>query len=145
MHRELGHAARLWDAGGREPSDLYRGARLAAARELSVELNATERAFLDASVDEADRERRRQMRTNRRLRGLLAAAAVLLVAAIAAGVLALAAHNARAQSAAEAQALTSDAERVGALALGEPTLERACCSPPPESRSRIASRPAATC
>ena len=79
VHRELGHAARLWDAGGREPSDLYRGARLATARELPAELNATERAFLDASVDEADRERRKQTRTNRRLRGLLAAAAVLLV------------------------------------------------------------------
>ena len=31
LHRQLGDAARLWDAGGREPSDLYRGTRLDAA------------------------------------------------------------------------------------------------------------------
>ena len=125
VHRELGHAARLWDAGGREPSDLYRGARLAAARELPAELNATERAFLEASIDEADRERRTQARTNRRLRALLAAASVLLLVAIGAGVLSLVQRDNAldAQSAAEAQSLTSDAERVGALALSEPTLE----------------------
>ena len=34
VHRELSRAAQSWDSGGREPSDLYRGARLAAAREL---------------------------------------------------------------------------------------------------------------
>ena len=34
-HRQLGDAARLWDAGGRETSDLYRGARLAGAIELA--------------------------------------------------------------------------------------------------------------
>ena len=44
-----------------------------------AELNATERAFLDAGVAEAERERRAERRTNRRLRGLLAGAAVLLV------------------------------------------------------------------
>ena len=33
LHRRLGNAARLWEAGGTEPSDLYRGARLAAALE----------------------------------------------------------------------------------------------------------------
>ncbi len=119
IHRELSHAARLWDAGGRESSDLYRGARLAAARELPAELNATERAFVEASVHESGRERRR-------LRSLLAAASVLLLVAIAAGVLSLVQRDNAldAESAAEAQALTADAERVGALALGEPTLER---------------------
>ena len=72
-HQRLGDAARLWDAGGRETSDLYRGARLAAALELvesrRAQLNATERAFLDAAAEEADRERRAERRTNRRLRG----------------------------------------------------------------------------
>ncbi len=118
--------ARCGTAGGREPSDLYRGARLAAAAELGVELNATERAFLDASGAEAGRERRAQVRANRRLRGLLAAATLLLVVAVAGGALALGQRdNARqSQAAAEAQSLTSDAERVGALALGEPTLDR---------------------
>ena len=28
LHRRLGDAARLWDAGGREAGDLYRGTRL---------------------------------------------------------------------------------------------------------------------
>ena len=114
-HRRLGDAARLWDAGGREPSDLYRGGRLAGAVELAeggrVELNATERAFLDAGVAESQRERRAERRTNRRLRGLLAGAAVLLVLAVAAGILSVNQRNR-----AESQALRSDAERVGALA-----------------------------
>jgi len=126
VHRQLGQAARLWDAGGREPSDLYRGARLASARELSAELNSTERAFIEASVDEADRERRTQIRTNRRLRTLLGAAALLLVLAVTAGALTLVQRDDAldARSAAEAQSLTSDAERVGALALSQPTLEQ---------------------
>jgi WD40 repeat protein len=51
---------------------------------------------------------------------------LLLGIAIAGGVLALGQRDRarRSQAAAEAQSLTSDAERVGALALGEPTLER---------------------
>ena len=114
-HRQLGDAARLWDAGGRETSDLYRGGRLAGAVELAeggrVELNATERAFLDAGVAEDQRERRAERRTNRRLRGLLAGAAVLLVVAVGAGILSVNQRNR-----AESQALRSDAERVGALA-----------------------------
>jgi WD40 repeat protein len=114
-HRRLGDAARLWDAGGREPSDLYRGGRLAGAVELAeggrVELNATERAFIDAGVAESQRERRAERRANRRLRGLLAGATILLVVAIGAGALSVNQRNR-----AESQALRSDAERVGALA-----------------------------
>jgi WD40 repeat protein/class 3 adenylate cyclase len=131
MHRQLGQAARLWEAGGREPSDLYRGARLAGAVELSqagrAELNATEHAFIDASVAEDERERRVQQRSNRRLRTSLSVAVLLLVAAIVAGVLALVQRNhaRHAESSAQAQALTSDAERLGALAQTEPNLDRA--------------------
>ena len=127
-HQQLGDAARLWDAGGREPSDLYRGARLAAALELvesrRAQLNATERAFLDAAAEEADRERRAERRTNRRLRGLLAGAAVLLVVALLGGVLAILSRNTAqdAERAAEAQALTADAQRIGALSRAAPTL-----------------------
>ena len=54
LHRRLGNAARLWDAGGREAGDLYRGTRLAVAVQWAQEqpdaLNATERVFLDRSV-----------------------------------------------------------------------------------------------
>ena len=79
LHRHLGAAARDWDAGGRDPGELYRGARLAAALEWSAahepELNASERAFLEAS-------RAATERSQRRLRAVLAGVAVLLVLAI---------------------------------------------------------------
>jgi class 3 adenylate cyclase/WD40 repeat protein/energy-coupling factor transporter ATP-binding protein EcfA2 len=82
-------AVRDWQARGRESGDLYRGARLAAALEWAaehpVELNAAEREFLDESRHASEREVERQRRMNRRLRVLLAGAAVLLVAALAAG------------------------------------------------------------
>ena len=123
LHRQLGDAARMWDAGGREASDLYRGTRLAAATEWSrthhPELNAAERSFLDASLESSDHDRRTQLRANRRLRLLLAGTVALLVVALAAGVVALIQrHDAR------AQALTSDAERIGAQALTEPDVDR---------------------
>ena len=123
LHRQLGDAARMWEAGGREPSDLYRGPRLVAAtdwvRAHRPELNAAERSFIDASVAEADRERRSQLRANRRLRGLLAGAVALLLVAVLAGVVALIQRHG-----AQAQALTSDAERVGAQALTEQDVDR---------------------
>ncbi|MBV8220383.1 MAG: protein kinase, partial [Solirubrobacterales bacterium] len=93
LHHQLGTAARNWDTGGQDPSDLYRGARLAAASDWAehhhAELNATERRFLDSSRREADRERRTQLRANRRLRALLAGALALLLIAVVAGVIAL--------------------------------------------------------
>ncbi|MDQ4041769.1 MAG: protein kinase, partial [Actinomycetota bacterium] len=93
LHRELGNAARMWDTGGRERGDLFRGTRLGAATDWAAQhpdaLNATERAFLDASVEESEHERRAQIRTNRRLRILLAGVGLLLVAAVIAGVVAL--------------------------------------------------------
>jgi class 3 adenylate cyclase/WD40 repeat protein len=123
LHRRLGDAARLWEAGGREPSDLYRGSRLSAAAEWAAthrdQLNAAERAFIDAGTTAADRERRSQLRANRRLRGLLAGAGLLLVVAAIAGVLALIQRDR-----ARAQALTSDAERIGAQALTEQHVDR---------------------
>ena len=131
LHRQLGAAARLWDTGGRDPSDLYRGTRLDAAVEWSelhrADLNATERSFLDTSLEEAGRERHAELRANRRLRGLLAGAVALLLVAAIAGVVALIQRSdAQAQrSHAQAQALTSDAERVGAQALVEKNLDLA--------------------
>jgi class 3 adenylate cyclase/WD40 repeat protein len=82
-------AVRDWEGRGREPGDLYRGARLASAldwaAEHQVELNSSERSFLEASREAAEREVERERRTNRRLRFLLGGAGVLLVAAVAAG------------------------------------------------------------
>ena len=123
LHRQLGDAARLWAGGGREAGDLYRGTRLAAAVEWAQSqpdaLNATERAFLDASVAESERDRRTQLRANRRLRLLLAGVALLLVAAVIAGVLAL-----RQGGRARDSARTADAQRLGAEALVDDRLDR---------------------
>ena len=75
LHQHLRAAAREWDAGGRDPGELYRGARLAAAVEWSAahepELNASERAFLD---DEPRRERALPAPPARRARGRRGAA-----------------------------------------------------------------------
>ena len=75
-HRRLSDAAQLWDDGGREESDLYRGIRLAAAEEWArdhgEELNATEAGLPRRRRCRSDAERRSQLRSNRRLRRLLA-------------------------------------------------------------------------
>ena len=123
LHRRLGDAARIWEAAGREPTDLYRGTRLGAALEWAQghrdALNAAERAFLDASVAESERERRAQIRANRRLRALLAGAGVLLAAAVVAGLLAF-----RESDNARDSARTADAQRLGAQALIDDRLDR---------------------
>jgi WD40 repeat protein/class 3 adenylate cyclase/tRNA A-37 threonylcarbamoyl transferase component Bud32 len=123
LHRRLGDAARLWEAGGREASDLYRGARLTGALDWAQQhpsdLNATESAFLEESRQAGEREAERQRRANRRLRALLAGAGILLVLAVVAGVVAFVQRGHARQ-----EALKSDAERVGALAKAETTLDR---------------------
>jgi WD40 repeat protein/DNA-binding SARP family transcriptional activator len=117
LHQRLGTASRDWDAGGRDPGELYRGARLAAALEWSTahepELNASERAFLNDS-------RRASERSQRRLRAVLAGVAVLLVVAVIAGVVAL-----EQRGSAREQAVAADAQRLGARALVEDDLARA--------------------
>jgi len=124
LHRELGNAARIWDTGGREAGDLFRGTRLGAAADWAAQhpnaLNATERAFLDASVEESEHERRAQLRANRRLRILLAGVGLLLVAAVIAGVVALS-QRASARDAARAEA----AQRLGAEAVTVSGVDRA--------------------
>src|SRR5213076_3030039 len=115
----LTQAASEWDAAGREPSELYRGARLAATLEWAeaagddAGLNRLERKFLEES-------RTAFARANRRLRALLAVAVLLIVAALAAGAVALAAR-----SSAKRQATAAIAQRLGAQALVEPQLDRA--------------------
>jgi WD40 repeat protein/DNA-binding SARP family transcriptional activator len=116
LQLRLAQAAAEWQESGREPGQLYRGARLAAAVEWAESagagtLNRLERDFLDES-------RRASARANRRLRMLLAAALVLLVAALAAGGVALAAR-----SSADHQATSATAERLAAQALIQPPLD----------------------
>ena len=113
MHRHLTEAAQAWANRNRDPAELYRGARLAQAREWSAAhpemLNALEREFLEASnageahaevEREAQRQReleaaqqvarsesRRSAERGRLLRWIGVAAALLLVAAVAAALL----------------------------------------------------------
>jgi WD40 repeat protein len=116
-HRRLTDAARDWDERGRDPTDLYRGARLAVALEWrsahELELNSTERAFLDASRVAAGR-------AQQRLRLALAGVAALLAMAVLGGVVAL--HQ---RGAARNQARVADAQRISVQALSEPNLDRA--------------------
>jgi WD40 repeat protein/DNA-binding SARP family transcriptional activator len=116
VHAHLTEAAARWRAGDRDPGELYRGARLAAALELSGQgaaLNGLERDFLAQS-------RRASVRSTRRLRALLAVTLALLAAAVVAGVVALGARGTARQ-----QATDATAQRLGAQALVEPQLDRA--------------------
>lgn len=116
VHAHLTEAAARWQLGDRDPGELYRGARLAAALDLAGEgaaLNRLERDFVDQS-------RRASVRSTRRLRALLGAALAMLVAAVIAGVIALGARGT-----ARRQATAATAQRLGAQALVEPQLDRA--------------------
>jgi DNA-binding SARP family transcriptional activator/WD40 repeat protein len=117
LHHQLRNAAREWDAVGRDPGELYRGARLASALDWIADhepdVNATERAFLAASRTASER-------SQRRLRAVLAGVAALLVVAVIAGVVALEQRgNAR------DEATAAEAERLGARALLDDQLDRA--------------------
>ena len=130
LHRHLIGAAREWEQSGREPGELYRGARLTGAldwaRDHDDDLNQLEREFLEAGraaaeceVADARRRAEREARTSRRLRGLLAGLAAVLAMALVAGGLALSLRGR-----AEHQALVADSGRLGALALTEDQLDR---------------------
>jgi WD40 repeat protein/transcriptional regulator with XRE-family HTH domain len=69
LHRHLTESAHDWERRGHDPAELYRGARLAQAREWESaneeRLNAVEQAFLTASIEQEqhevlDREAQRQ-------------------------------------------------------------------------------------
>ena len=117
IHRHLTETALEWERLGREPGELYRGARLAQAVEWATTQSASrfdmpnrlEREFLEAAqaaVERVEREREAQRQREleaaqrlaaverqraavqrRMLRWLGVAAALLLIAAVAAGVL----------------------------------------------------------
>jgi WD40 repeat protein/class 3 adenylate cyclase len=78
LHRQWTDAAQDWDGQNREPDLLYRGARLAQAREWATahpdEVNQLEREFLAASLEIREREsaqreaqRERELETARKL------------------------------------------------------------------------------
>jgi WD40 repeat protein/class 3 adenylate cyclase len=93
LRQHLTHATKQWDAADRDPSEVYRGARLSTALDWAAshgtDLNELERTFLAESRQASERDAERQRRTNRRLRGLLVGTAAFLVVALIAGGLAL--------------------------------------------------------
>jgi WD40 repeat protein/transcriptional regulator with XRE-family HTH domain len=90
-HQSLSEAAERWQAEGHDPFLLYRGSRLAIAQDWAAgpgrqaQLNAVEKAYLKASIDQKQREQQAERRRTRRLRKTVG---VLAVAALLAGVIA---------------------------------------------------------
>jgi WD40 repeat protein/class 3 adenylate cyclase len=129
LHQHMIGAAKEWTTAGRDPGELYRGARLASAldwtTEHNLELNELERQFLGESRSASEREIVQQRATNRRLRGLLAGVAVFLVVALVAGGLAIAQRGKarRAARVAQRAATAADAQRLGAQALVQTDLD----------------------
>ena len=118
LHHQLGEAAADWQAHDRDPEQLYRGARLAAALDWSrahaPDLNQHEREFLDASRHHHERQLRRARRTTAVLAGLL-------VVALVAGGLALVARSNAARQAVLARS-TALAAQASARRTSEPDL-----------------------
>ncbi len=124
LREHLTESAQRWQESERDESELYRGARLSAtldwAARRAAELIELERAYLDESRRQSELEAERQRRTNRRLRTLLVGAAVLLVAAVVAGVVALVQR-----ASAKKEARVALARELGAQAVSEPRIDRA--------------------
>ncbi len=116
LHHQISDAAHAWDADGRDPAGLYRGARLSAALEWrsthEERLNDAERAFLDAGRAAAER-------AQRRLRLVLGGVSLLLLAAVIAALVAV-----DQRGSARTEARLAEAQRLGAQALSEPALDR---------------------
>ncbi|MFJ8106489.1 hypothetical protein [Streptomyces sp. NPDC096132] len=101
LHRQLTDAAAGWEAQGRDPHAVWRGARLAAALDLAAadigRLTTRERSFLDASRDAQAGELAAVRRRTVRLRQLVTLLTVLVVTAATAGVLAVGSRNSAVQ------------------------------------------------
>ncbi|HEX4009145.1 MAG TPA: BTAD domain-containing putative transcriptional regulator [Solirubrobacteraceae bacterium] len=129
LHAHLTAAAGEWDSRGRDPGDLYRGARLAGALDWTAQhrgaLDQLEREFIDSSRLQSDREARRQRSQNRRLRALLWGAALLLSISVLAGIVALVAQRRATNDAhlAAAEARAALGRQLGAEAVSEPRLD----------------------
>ncbi|MDP9300848.1 MAG: AAA family ATPase [Actinomycetota bacterium] len=130
LRAHITQAAKQWDERGRDLAELYRGTRLSITLDWAArhgrELNELEREFLSKSREASEQEAEKQRKTNRRLQGLLVGTVIFLAVALVAGSLALVQRSRarNAQAAAEAEALRSDAQRIGTLAQTEPNLDR---------------------
>ena len=139
IHRDLTNAARDWQQEGRDPSRLFRGTRLAVARDWTAhhgqDLNADERAFLTASQHD-------QLRTTRLRRSAITALAALTILSIAAAGVATQQRGAafRARDQAIGSQISAEA---GPLAATDPSLAAQLdvaanqFSPTPDSETRL--------
>ncbi|MEV7097102.1 hypothetical protein AB0M80_30040 [Amycolatopsis sp. NPDC051045] len=116
VHRQLTEATDAWESVDEDPGWLYRGTRLAIAREWAARqdsaLSRRERRFLDASLAVEHAESSRAAAQARKLRQLVALLAVLLVVAVAATVYAV-----RAETTATDQRNSALAQKVAGQAL----------------------------
>ncbi|MFF9870433.1 helix-turn-helix domain-containing protein [Streptomyces sp. NPDC013953] len=125
LHQQLTQAAAAWEREGRDPSALYRGARLATvcawAGELdgSGRLSPLEEAFLRAGRAEEDRRTRQARRQVRLQQRMLVTLVVLLALALTAGALA---YQQRTGALAQERVARSQAlaARSTSLAAGQP-------------------------
>ena len=124
LEAHLRAAAHEWDAGGRDPGDLYRGARLSALLDWQAghlgELGPVDDEFVAASQAESERELLAQRLRNRRLRALAGGIFALLVLAMLAGGAALLQRGT-----ARREARVGLARQLGAEAVSEPRIDRA--------------------
>ena len=125
VREELAGDAKEWEALERDAGALYRGARLVTAAEHAAEhadeLNASERAFLDASQAQATAEEESRRRSHRRLRRLTTSLAGILALALVATAIAV-----DRTATARAEARLADSRRLAAQAVaGLGQLDRA--------------------
>ena len=117
LHAHLTEAAAEWNRHDRDPGELYRGARLAAAQDWiaqhSDQPNQIERDFIAASQRGSERDARR-------LRAGLAGVALLLLVALIAGAIAVIQKRH-----ATTEARVALAGELGAEAVNEPRIDRA--------------------
>jgi WD40 repeat protein/DNA-binding SARP family transcriptional activator len=108
LHQQLTQDAQAWQRDGEDESALYRGARLAIAKNWADALPddrtlaPVERELLAASVAREDREREAASRRTKRLRQLVAGLTVLLLVAVTSTVVAFVERSTALQERADA-------------------------------------------
>src|SRR4051794_12020029 len=121
LHQRLGHAARDWAERGRDPGELFRGARLAATLEWQhshpTELAPVEREFLALSAGAESHELLAARRRTRRLRTLAGGLALLVLATGVSAVLAI--RQSQRADAARRTAVSRDLAAESVANLGE--------------------------
>ena len=89
IRRRLSDAARIWDEAGRDPAALLRGGQLALARDWAADplnrdsLGALTRAFVDAGIAQERLQQAVERNRTLRLRRLVAALTILVIATVA--------------------------------------------------------------